>query len=67
MRNARHIMVSYRRFILGTKHRWNAQIVSAGRLPAKQAARGLVHYRGYVEAYLEAKRAVLAGRESVDA
>lgn len=67
MRNARHIMDSYRHFIVGTKRRWNAQIVSAGRMPVKQAARGLVHYRGYVDAYLEAKRAVLAGRDSVDA
>lgn len=67
MRNARHIMVSYRHFIVGTKRRWNSQVVSAGRLPVKRAARGLVHYRGYVDAYLEAKRAVLAGRESVDA
>lgn len=43
---AEHIMRVYRSFIIGTKRKWGS-------------ARGLVHYKGYVSAYLEAKRVVL--------
>lgn len=67
MRNARHIMTSYRRFILGTKRKWNLQMVSNGRLPAKRIARSLLLHRNYSDAYLKAKRAVLAGQEFADA
>lgn len=39
----RHVMKAYRRYILDRKKRWGT-------------ARGLIHYRGIVETYLEAKR-----------
>lgn len=67
MRNARHVMTSYRHFIVGTKHKWNAQAVSSGLPPAKRAARALLFHRAYIDAYLKAKRAVFAGEELVDA
>lgn len=54
MRNARHIMMVYRRHLLGSKKKWGT-------------ARGLIHYRALLESYLKAKRAVLAGLELVDA
>ena len=44
--NARHIMQTYRAYILGCKRKFGT-------------ARGLVHYRDYLQAYLEAKREVL--------
>ena len=56
-------MVTYRRFITGKL----VECADRERGPAADRPRGLLHYRGYVAAYLEAKRAVLAGRESVDA
>lgn len=67
MRNARHIMTTYRRFLVQTKRKWNLQVTSTGRLPVKRIARGLLFYRAYVDAYLRAKRAVLSGQELVDA
>ena len=67
MRNARHVMTSYRRFIVGTKHKWNLQLMSTGRAPVKRIARGLLLHRAYIQAYLQAKRAVVDGREMVDA
>ena len=67
MRNARHIMTSYRRYIVGTKRKWNLQLVSTGRPPAKRIARAVFLHRAYVQAYLKAKRAVFAGQEFVDA
>lgn len=67
MRNARHVMNSYRHFIVGTKRKWNLQAVSSGQAPAKRVARALLFHRAYVEAYLKAKRAVFAGEELVDA
>jgi hypothetical protein len=36
-------MTAYRRHILSCKRKWGT-------------ARGLIHYRGFVQAYLEAKR-----------
>lgn len=60
-------MLSYRRFILGTKRRWNLQISSAGQPPVKRIARALLLHRSYVDAYLAAKRALLAGQVRVDA
>lgn len=44
--NAKHIMQSYRAYILGCKRKFGT-------------ARGLIHYRDYLQAYLEAKREVL--------
>jgi hypothetical protein len=67
MRNARHVMESYRRYIIETKRVWNRQLTSHGRPPAKRIARSLIHYRAYVASYLKAKRAVLAGVELVGA
>ncbi len=67
MRNARHIMTSYRRYIVGTKGKWNSQLISKGRPPVKRIARAVLLHRAYVEAYLKAKRAVFAGKEFVDA
>jgi hypothetical protein len=67
MRNARHIMCSYRRYVVGTKRKWNLQLVSTGRPPVRRIARALLLHRQYVQAYLKAKRAVLAGQELVDA
>ena len=45
----RHIMVTYRRHILAAHRKFGS-------------ARGLIHYRGYVDAYLEAKRVCTAER-----
>jgi hypothetical protein len=41
-----HIMRTYRRHILASKKKWGT-------------ARGLVHYRRFVDDYLDAKRSVL--------
>ena len=46
----RHVMVAYRRYILGCKARWGT-------------ARGLVHYRAIVGEYLAAKRDVVRGAQ----
>jgi len=54
VRKSRHIMSVYRRHLLGSKKKWGT-------------ARGLIHYRSFVDSYLLAKRAVLAGQEFVDA
>ena len=67
MRNARHIMTTYRRFLVQTKRKWNLQVTSIGRSPVKRITRGLLFYRAYVDAYLKAKRAVLSGEELIDA
>jgi hypothetical protein len=67
MRNARHIMTTYRRFLIQTKAKWNLQLTSNGRPPARRVLRGIIHYRAYVQSYLKAKRAVIAGLEMVDA
>jgi hypothetical protein len=42
----RHVMRSYRQYILACKKRWGT-------------ARGLIHYRGIVETYLGAKRSLM--------
>lgn len=63
VRNARHIMNAYRRYLMAYKFKQNEQ----RSIPNKRAARGLIYYRAYVEAYLAAKRAVVAGEELVDA
>lgn len=60
-------MTSYRRFIIETKSKWNSQLTSHGKPPARRIVRSIIHYRPYVDAYLKAKRAVLAGQELVDA
>jgi hypothetical protein len=44
-----HVMVTYRKFLLGTKKR-------------NGSARSLVHYRGLLQEYLAAKRDVLNAR-----
>lgn len=67
MRPAKHIMTTYRRFIVEGKAKAALQSRSHGRDPSKRAMRALIHYRAYVDAYLKAKRAVLAGQEMVDA
>jgi hypothetical protein len=67
MRNARHIMTSYRRFLVQIKRKWNLQVTSSGRAPVRRIARGLLFHRAYVDAYLKAKRAVLTGQDLVDA
>lgn len=66
-RNARHIMTCYRKFILGTKHKHNLDLISQGKDPSKRAARSLIYYKAYVAAYLKAKIAVINGEELVDA
>lgn len=44
-----HVMRHYRKFLLGFKR-------------VKGSARGLVHYRSYIQEYLAAKRLVLSNR-----
>lgn len=46
------VMSQYRRHILSCKKRWSS-------------ARGLVHYKGFVQSYLWAKRIVIASRGDV--
>lgn len=46
-RDARHIMETYRRYILACKKQWGS-------------ARSLIHYREIVQEYLAAKRRLLA-------
>ncbi len=67
MRNARTLMTAYRQYILNKKRHWNLQLISQGRPPSRRAARALLYYRNYLDAYLKAKRAVVAGEEEVDA
>jgi len=67
VRNARHVMSAYRHYILATKRNWNLDRTSHGKSPARRIARALVHYHGYMDSYLKAKRAVVAGNEMVDA
>ena len=43
----RHVMTVYRGHLLGSKRKYGT-------------ARGLIHYNGYLQAYLTAKRQVLA-------
>lgn len=59
-RNARHIMTVYRRYVLDAKRKGTQR-------GARRAARGLLHYRGFIASYLESKRAVIAGQELVQA
>lgn len=47
-------MTIYRRYLIDLKRK-------------RGTARNLIHYRGYLGAYLKAKRAVVAGQELVDA
>lgn len=67
MRPARHIMTTYRRFLVEGKRSRNRDMVSQGRAPSRRIMRALLHYRAYVDAYLRAKLAVLAGEPLVDA
>lgn len=55
-----HVMITYRRYILGEKRK------AGGRDPRafRRGARSLLHYRDYVDEYLEAKRDVLRLRSS---
>ncbi len=59
-RNARHIMTVYRRHLLDAKRKGTQR-------GARRSVRGLIHYRGFIASYLEAKRAVIAGQELVQA
>lgn len=59
--NPRTVMQRYRAYILNTKRVANENRVSQGKPIAKRAARALVHYRGYLDQYLAAKRIVLNG------
>lgn len=59
-RDPKYVMVAYRQYILGKKKLWNLQRCSNGKPIAKRICRALVHYRGYVDGYLEAKREYLA-------
>jgi hypothetical protein len=60
-------MTGYRNYLMATKRMWNLQLTSHGRPPARRILRSLILYRRYVSAYLKAKRAVIAGVETVDA
>lgn len=46
-----HVMRSYRKFLVGQKRVWMASGKAGNR-----CLRGLIHYRGYVDQYLAAKR-----------
>lgn len=48
MRDPRHVMDSYRSYILGCKRKFGT-------------ARSQVHYRDLIQAYLESKRVVCGG------
>lgn len=64
LRDARRVMTSYRRFLLTTKRKWGTR---PGHTSRNRSIRSLIHYRRYIDAYLEAKRAVVAGRQMVNA
>lgn len=48
------VLSQYRRHILSCKKRWST-------------ARGLVHYKGFIQSYLWAKRIVIRNAQSVEA
>lgn len=58
----RHVMTSYRQYIIGEKRK------AGGRDPRafRRGARSLLHYRDYVDEYLEAKRDVFACEAHAD-
>jgi hypothetical protein len=49
----RHVMSVYRRYLIGQKRVWMA----GGK--RHRCLRALIHYRGYIAAYLDAKRSLL--------
>ena len=59
--NPAHVMRVYRRYLVGQKRVWMAQGKRGHR-----CLRGLIHYGGFVEQYLAAKRLVLKAGESHD-
>jgi hypothetical protein len=77
MRNARTVMDAYRKYLVTFKEHANCESEKSRpirRAPGrtqrqwrKAAARALLHYRGMIDSYLKAKRAVVAGEERVDA
>lgn len=67
MRNARTVMTGYRRYILNQKRIWNTNQVSQGRAFNRRAVRSMIKYLLWIQAYLAAKRCVVAGIEMVDA
>lgn len=67
LRPAHHIMTTYRRFIMEGKASHNLNRISQGRPRSRRCMRAQIHYRAYIDAYLKAKRAVIAGLFWVDA
>jgi len=57
-RDPQVIMSAYRRYIMSFKFKHNEQLSK----PAKRIARGLIHYRQYIDEYLAAKREVLKAK-----
>ena len=52
-----HVMRVYRSYLVGQKRVWMASGMG------RRCLRGLIHYRDYLGAYLEAKRRVLESRK----
>ena len=60
--NKRHLMLSYRRFVLGAKTKYaGSKKPTPGHREPHRIHRGVAHYLDYVHEYLEAKRDVVAG------
>lgn len=58
----RHIMISYRRYIIGEKNRIAG--LTNTRNSFRKGARGLIHYMDYIHEYLQAKRDVMHERKN---
>ena len=58
----RHIMVCYRRFILGQKKKFSSEEKpEPGERIPRRGARGIAHFKDYILEYLKAKRDVIGG------
>lgn len=56
---AEHQMRAYRLAILSIKAKFNLVMISNGKPRARRIARGVMYYKGWVQAYLAAKREFL--------